>query len=146
MRHHDKRSTVAVLVLVWVVLWINFVARDFYAKGYLGEYYALARATAREKHALTYGTHFYDFLEFVKQNTPEDARYGLRGIKEDSLDGRRAMYYLYPRLVSSTPAYIFVYSDTGTKSNLAQEVSGFRLYRKSDQGFYIERIGRKGQM
>ena len=97
---------IKLVLIVWCVLWLNFIARDLYKRGLLDEYKILARSNAEGKHTYTYGKRFYEFLKFAKSNMPRDAFYDFVGINDFSLESRRGIYYLYPLIQSKTPDYI----------------------------------------
>ena len=126
-----KRKTVIYLILsVWIILCVNFILRDLYKKNDLYDYKKLVFASAKEKHAITYGRIFFEFLEFSKKNIPNDARYKFSGVKEFSLDQRRGAYYMYPAVSVENPDYILVYG--GAKS-----VDGFSLFKGLDKTRFI---------
>lgn len=127
MRFITETKIFRILVIIWVVLWINFIARDLFRKRCLKDYIALAGCNAEEKHAYTYGKGLYEFLKFVKNHVPEESRYELEGIEEFSLDSRRSMYYLYPLLKEKYPEYILVYGKKGYGKH------DFERYRKLDE-------------
>ena len=102
---------VPIVLIVWCVLWLNFIARDLYKKGNLENYKILIKCNAEEKHGFVYGRRFFEFLKFAKSQMPENARYNLVGFREHSLDGRRAMYYLYPCLRAENAEYVLTKSD-----------------------------------
>jgi len=99
-------ALIAVVLTVWIVLWLNFTARDLYKRGDLADYKALIALSPGEKHAYVYGRDFYEFLKFAKKTMPEDASYELTGIERGSLEWRRAVYYLYPSVQTENPDYV----------------------------------------
>ena len=122
-----KRKTVIYLILsVWIILCVNFILRDLYKRGDLHDYRELVFSSAEEKHAITYGRQFFEFLEFAKKNIPKDARYRFSGVKEFSLDQRRGAYYMYPAVSVEDPDYILVYGST-------RGVSGFNVFKSLDK-------------
>ena len=116
-----------IIIIIWIVLWINFIARDLYTRGYLNEYKILARSDYEEKHAQVYGKRFYEFLKFAKDIIPPNERYDFVGINNFSLDGRRGIYYLYPRLKKEKADYLLVYGVQGFRKD------GFRVHAKLDK-------------
>ncbi|UCD55224.1 MAG: hypothetical protein JSV93_00055 [Candidatus Omnitrophota bacterium] len=128
-----KKSVIPIVFIIWLVLWINFIARDFYKHGNFTRYKILARSNYEGKHAYTYGKHFYEFLKFAKNNIPEDAHYEFAGIEDLSLDSRRGIYYLYPRLKSGNPDYLLVYDAVRARKN------GFKLHAKLDERRFVLR-------
>lgn len=104
------------VLTVWCILWVHFIARDLYGKGNLKDYKILIKCNAEEKHGFVYGRRFFEFLKFAKNQMPVNARYELVGFKEHAIDGRRVMYYLYPRLREKNSEYILIKSDNGEYS------------------------------
>ena len=126
-----KGKTLIYLILsVWIILSVNFILRDLYKKGDLRDYEELIFASAEEKHAITYGRNFFEFLEFAKKNIPEDACYNFSGVKEFSLDQRRGAYYMYPAVSADYPDYILVYGN-------AADTNGFSLFKSLDKTRFI---------
>ena len=122
---------IPILFCVWGVLWINFIARDLYKKKHIYEYKRLVTANAEQKHSLTYGEHFYEFLMFSKKQIPENSYYELIGIKELSLAWRRGVYFLYPKLMKPGAEYILVYDEPTYRKD------GYRVFAKLDEKRYI---------
>ncbi|MGB2706254.1 MAG: hypothetical protein WBC74_05320 [Candidatus Omnitrophota bacterium] len=122
---------VPIVLIIWCILWLNFIARDLYKRGLWDEYKILARSNAEEKRAYTYGKRFYEFLKFAKDNIPPDTFYDFEGIDNFSLESRRGIYYLYPDVKTEYPAYILVYDRPGFAK------SGFVRYATLDNGRFI---------
>ena len=116
-----------ILIAVWIILWINFIARDLFKSGDLRDYKALAAKDAEGKRAYTYGEQFYKFLKFVKQEIPEGESYKLVGVKNLSLAHRRAVYFLYPALEKVNPGYVAYYNDRQRGTGLLNVSTG-RFY------------------
>jgi len=110
------KNIVIILLVIWCVLWVHFIARDLYGKGNLKDYKILIKCNAEEKRGFVYGRRFFEFLKFAKKQMPKNARFELVGFKEHAIDGRRAMYYLYPRLRAKNPEYILTKLDNGEYS------------------------------
>ena len=108
-----KKYIFAAIFIIWCVLWLNFIARDFYKHKLFGEYVTLMRSDYDGKYAVTYGKNLYRFLKFSKTVLPEEASFRLEGIKAFSIDSRRTIYYLYPALNKENPEYILVYNRRG---------------------------------
>jgi len=119
------------LLCIWIVLWINFIARDLYKKKRLREYKSLLASNADQKHSLTYGEHFYEFLKLSEEQMPENSYYDFVGIKELSLAWRRGVYFLYPKLMKPGAEYILVYDE------LTYRKDGYRVFAKLDEKRYI---------
>ena len=125
-----------VIFVIWVSLWINFIARDLIKKGYARDYLVLATKSAEDKRAYTYGEHFYEFLKFAKYIIPSNAKYRFANSAnpsggDPSLDYRRGIYYLYPLVVGEDPEYILAYKTKG------YEEEGFSLYAGFDDDSFI---------
>ena len=100
-----------ILAAIWIILWINFIARDLFKRGDLRDYGALVKRNDEGKHAYTYGEQFYRFLKFVKREIPENESYKPVGVENLSLAHRRAVYFLYPALEKENPDYVAYYDD-----------------------------------
>jgi len=98
--------------LVWVVLWAWFAVRDFFLKGNVKSYEVLLSRTAEGKRSYVTGDRLYEFLTFCRSAIPENATYLSKGLEKDSIDERRAVYYLYPMMESNDPDYIIVFDIT----------------------------------
>lgn len=101
----DKNIT-KIVVLIWFLVWINFVFRDLFGHGHLRDYIELIKRDAEGRRAYTYGDNLYEFLKFTKDTMPPGRTYKFTGIKPLSLAHRRAVYYLYPLLEKDNPDYM----------------------------------------
>ena len=122
-----KKPVPILLFIIWLTLWINFIARDLFGRNHIYDYLILSGRDAEGKRAYTYGEHFYEFLKFAKNIIPQGAGYKLVGPEgsSDSAPGlayRRGVYYLYPLVVKENPGYILVYNIKGYTED------GFALY------------------
>jgi hypothetical protein len=95
-----------IIIIIWLVLWINFLARDLFVHGYLRDYSELLNRDAEGKRAYTYGDDLYKFLKFAKSAIPLNNSYKLIGLENLSLAHRRAIYYLYPLIEKDKPDYV----------------------------------------
>lgn len=131
------------IVIIWLILWVNFIVRDLAKRGDFAEYMALVRAGREGKYSIVYGERYYEFLEFVKENIPETpaaATYGFDGVEMYSLDYRRGVYYLYPLLPGAEdPEYIFSYGEPFSGKN------GYYLYKRLDKERFILKRGKAGE-
>ena len=116
---------------IWMVLWINFIARDFYKKDCLREYKVLAGKHYEERRANVYGVHFYELLVLAKGLMPPESYYEFAGIEDLSLASRRGIYYLYPCLKKEDPEYVIVYDKSGFQKE------GYRARAELDNGRFI---------
>lgn len=121
-------------MVLWVVLWANFIARDLFKKGDLKDYKILARSGEEKKRSYVYGRYFYELLSLAKNRMPPEAFYDFAGIDDLSLESRRGIYYLYPCLKSENPVYMLVYEKPNFKKD------GYYLYDGlDDKRFMLKR-------
>jgi len=133
MKH--KALIGAILLVIWIAIWINFMARDLIKKGHLHDYKTLIARDAAGKKSYTYGDYFFDFLSFCENTLPESADYELLGIEKFSLRERRAVYYLYPHIKKEKASFLLVFNEPGFKKK------GYVLYKKLDDfRFILKRI------
>ncbi len=83
-----------------------FFVRELFIKNNIRDYEALISRTLEGKHAYVTGDKLYGFLSHCKEIMPEIAKYKFVNIEEGSLDRRRAVYYLYPRVEGKDPDFI----------------------------------------
>ena len=133
MKH--KALIGAILLVIWIAIWINFMARDLIKKGHLHDYKTLIARDAAGKKSYTYGDYFFDFLSFCENTLPGSSDYELLGIEEFSLRERRAVYYLYPHIKKEEASFLLVFNEPGFKKK------GYVLYKKLDDfRFILKRI------
>lgn len=108
-----KYRILKILFLVWMILWLMFVARELFVKSNIADYRALLSRTLEGKRSYVTGDRLYDFLTFCRKNLPPDAAYELAGVEDGSIEKRRAVYYLYPALESRDPEFILFYDIAG---------------------------------
>ena len=123
----------SILVIVWIVLWVNFMMRDLIKRGDLHDYKALIARDANGKKSYTYGDYSFEFLNFCKNTLPKSADYNFIGIEEFSLSQRRAIYYLYPHIKKQKADFLLVFNKPGFKRK------GYVLYKKLDNSRFILR-------
>lgn len=140
MRSIKLKNVIYIFIIIWSILWVNFIFRDMYIKGGIDEYKILLTRSAEGKQAHVYGEDFYEYLKFVENNIPKDAIYKLVGTHPYSHDSRRATYYLYPRISNfKEQDFILVYGKEGYSRG------GFGLYKKMDEKkFIIKRMQTTG--
>jgi hypothetical protein len=125
------RKLLYLIFFVWVVLWALFGARELFIKGTIADYKALVAASLEEKRAYVTGKELYEFIDFCNRALPAGAAYSLVGMKEDSIDKRRAAYYLYPHIESKDSVYLLVFNAPAKVAN------GYRMFAKLDDTRYI---------
>ena len=127
------KNIAKVFFLIWLIIWLNFIARDLFRKGYLADYKILALRDEEGKRSYTYGDYLFEFLKFCKFELPSSADYDIVGIEENSLDARRAIYYLYPHphIKRGDALFLLVFNSSGFNRR------GYLLYKKLDSSRYI---------
>lgn len=104
-----KRVVLKIIAVVWIVLWVVFIARELFVKGGAREYAALLGRPLEGKHAYVTGDELYGFIDFCRTAIPESATFAVEGLEKDSHDKRRFTYYLYPRMERPDADFICVY-------------------------------------
>lgn len=128
-----KRTLFGIAFGIWVTLWVLFIARELFRKGYFYDYKVLSSRSLEGKRSYVTGDRLYEFLMFSKERLPHGSSFGLVGVKEDSIDRKRAGYYLYPHLEQDKPEFLLVY-DT-----LAAMRAGYARFAGLDSDRYILR-------
>ena len=59
---------VPVVILIWIAIWVNFIARDLIKGGNLRDYKALIARNAAGRKSYIYGDYLFDFLICVYYN------------------------------------------------------------------------------
>jgi len=130
-----KYTTLKIAFAVWIGLWLFFVARELVIKDNIRDYRALVTRSLEDKHAYITGEDLYCFLKFCKANLPGRATYRLIGVEGDSIEKRRAVYYLYPLLESGDPDFILVYG-----SCIAKEAGYMMVAGLGESGCIMQKI------
>jgi hypothetical protein len=112
-----RRSFLKIAFAIWVIVWIFFISRELFIKGNLNDYRILLSRPLEGKRSYVTGDRLYEFLTFCRDRTPQGATYAFAGVADGSIEKRRAVYYLYPRLENSKPDFIFVYDRAGMGEN-----------------------------
>ncbi len=120
-----------IFLVAWVVIWLNFLIRDLTKGKQLKEYKILLSQDAIGKKSWTYGDRLFELLRLAEKSLPEDASYALSGVDDTSVDYRRAIYYLCPRLKTDNASYVLVFDRPGYKQD------GYILYRELDPSRFI---------
>lgn len=128
-----KYKILKLAFLVWVALWMWFIARELFIKGGIDSYRALFGRPLEEKHSYITGSRLYEFLKFCKAAMPEGSNYKIAGLDASSIEKRRAVYYLYPDIDRDEADYILVYDcpDAAYK--------GYDIMTRLDDSRYIMR-------
>lgn len=120
-----------IIFVIWVALWIMFLARENFIKNNVKDYKILMSRTLEGKRAYVTGDRFYEFLLFCNEKLPDGAEY--EWVKADKQDHtrRRSTYYLYPHLEKEGAQFLLVYDD----HNAAGE--GWEMFARLDDSRYI---------
>ncbi|MFA6636036.1 MAG: hypothetical protein WCV56_02830 [Candidatus Omnitrophota bacterium] len=102
------------VLLVWIILWVIFLARQ----SKRGQYAELTYLYANEygsKVRYLLGDDLEDLLAFSAENLPRGATYDITGFERFSIREVRARYYLWPLYrTEDDPEFIISYGDPGT--------------------------------
>ena len=101
-----KYKILKALFILWIVLWIGFLARELFVKNNIRDYKNLLTRTLEGKHSYVTGDRLYDFLTYCKTMMPENSAYNIVGMDEGALESRKAVYYLYPNVKTADPDFI----------------------------------------
>jgi len=104
-----KRKIFFLAFIVWVILWISFTARELFLKGQLTDYKTLLSLSLEGKHAHVTGLELYEIITRANRQLAPGGSYKLSGVKDNSLDKRRAVYYLYPHIEKEKPDLVLFY-------------------------------------
>ncbi|MFH1593065.1 MAG: hypothetical protein ABID09_00020 [Candidatus Omnitrophota bacterium] len=113
MRSINSRFLYAAIFTFWVILWVNFLIRDLFVKGQIHDYAILAGSGSAGRRSHVYGEPFFGLLMLSKESLSEEASFKFAGVADMSIDHRRGIYYLYPRVEKEDPDYILVYGSEG---------------------------------
>jgi len=128
-----KKMVVRTILAAWVIVWAIFLIRPVFKKDLMRDYSNLSRLSTEGKRAYVTGLRLYEFIGVCNQSMPKPASYKIVGIEKDSLEHRRARYYLYPNIEKEEPEFILVY---GTKDF---ERKGYKIFKILDLDRYVMR-------
>ncbi len=128
-----KELLIRAFLAIWVVVWVLFLIRPFFKKDLMRGYSTLLSLSTEGKRAYVTGARLYEFIKISNQFMPKPSSYGIIGIENNSLEHRRARYYLYPNVEKEDPEFLLVY---GTK-NFKRE--GYKIFKILDLDRYILR-------
>ena len=132
------KKILIVILLLWVALWLFFLARED-KDGQYGTLKALYRSPDAKKAAIVYGSDFYDFLIFCRKAMPANATYEILGFDKYSIDEVRARYYLWPAKVGTQrPDFKITY---GRGNSVPAGYREFKSYNKGNRGCLYIRKG-----
>ena len=90
-----KKDIFKIILIVWVVLWVFFLARED-KDGQYGTLSYLYSHKYVDKARHIIGADLFDLLMFSRVNIPEGSSYELLGFKVFSIFEVRARYFLWP--------------------------------------------------
>lgn len=108
-----KNQTLKIIFAVWIIIYVFFFLRTLFKKNYIKQYFGLIGKSLEEKQSFLFGENFVKFLNYCLKNLSSSSTYKIVGIKTDSIDYARAIYYLYPNLKSENPDFILVFETNG---------------------------------
>ena len=127
-----KSIILKLILAIWLIIWALFLVRELFIKGHIREYKTLWSRSIEDKRAYVTGDKFYEFLAFCKKSIPESAAYDLMMKSDvDTIQERRAVYYLYPDLKAGNPEFILVYDQPDITK------AGYEIFAKFDNSSYI---------
>ncbi len=129
----NSKTLVRGILAAWIIIWAIFLVRPFFKKDLMRDYSNLSRLSTEGKRALVTGLELYEFIGVCNQSIPKPSSYEVIGIEKDSLEHRRARYYLYPNVEKKEPEFLLVY---GTKNYVRE---GYKIFRILDPDRYILR-------
>lgn len=119
------------ILIIWIAVWAIFLVRPYFKKGLFNDYRALLGLSLEGKRGYVTGEGLYDFIKFCNDAISAPATYNIIGLEEDPLGSRRAIYYLYPKIETPEPRFLFVY---GVK-NFSKE--SYSLFKSLSPDKYI---------
>jgi len=128
-----KKIIVRTFLAIWVFIWILFLGRSFYKENLAREYLTLLTLPAEGKQAYVLGDELRAFIKFCESSIAGPFTYNIIGLEGDSLDYRRARYYLYPNTDREEPDFLLVYKKIGFSKE------GYKSFKTLDKDRYILR-------
>ena len=127
----SKKLIVRIILIAWIIIWAIFLIRPFFKKGLSKEYATLLKLPIEGKAAYILGEELHRFISFCSSSIPGTFSYRIIGLDEDSIEYRRAKYYLYPSMISKEPDFILVYKI----SNFSQK--GYKPFNTMSPEMFI---------
>jgi len=125
-----KKSIYRVLLIIWAILWALFTVRELVVKKNMNDYRTLFSLSLENKHAYITGKRLYEFIDFARARLPEGSSYKLIGIENGSIDQRRAVYYLYPRLQKDDADFLLVFDASVDVTGRYRDFAGLDSARR----------------
>ena len=98
---------------VWIALWVMFGVRELFIKGAAKEYADLLFRSLEGKRSYLMGDKLYGLITAANKKMPPNATYRLIGVEKDSIEVRRAAYYLYPHIETDDADFLIIFDGKG---------------------------------
>jgi hypothetical protein len=123
------------IFFLWIGIWGLFWIRPLIiGKSEFTKNLRLLRLGFEERREQVYGRDLYQFLTFCKLRLPPGSGYRLVGLDSASLDWLRAVYDLYPCLLSREPDYVLVFKQPQFRSDHCERFAFL------DEGIFILKV------
>ncbi len=120
----NKKVIFKLVIAVWLVLWIVFLAREDKDGQYKMIKYVFTHGEDdRVRYIL--GDDLYGFIVFAGENMPGGTTYKIEGFEQFSIDEVRLRYYLWPLKCVDNEADFIVYFGSADKKE-----PGYKLFRE----------------
>jgi hypothetical protein len=132
-----KRRLFTVAFAVWIFLWAWFLVRGLFLKGEGSSYRILFSRSLEGKRSYITGDKLYELIKFAEVSIPAGATYKIIGIDDGSIEDKRAVYYLYPRMKDEKADYIVIYGEPQYKNasyKICAKLDGSRFILKRKKG------------
>lgn len=129
----EKNIFPRMILAVWLIIWALFLIRPFFKKDLIGDYSNLLSLSDEGKRAYVTGSRLYGLIKVSSQFMPKPSSYEIIGIESNSLEHRRARYYLYPNVEKDDPKFLLIYGIKDFKRE------GYSLFKILDLDRYIMR-------
>lgn len=118
---------------VWVSMWIVFLIRPYFKQELFKTYKDLLPLSLEEKRAYVTGKEFYDYLMSCKELMDAGSAYAIAGLEKNSIESRRAAYYMYPNIMASGADFMLVYKS----KNIPKD--GYLIFKEFGPDKYLLR-------
>lgn len=129
-----KNKLLKIILIFWIIIFVFFFLRMLFKKNYIKQYFGLVGKSLAEKQSFLFGENFVKFFNYCIKNLPPSSTYKLVGIKTDSIEYARAIYYLYPNLKSENPDFILVF-----ETNEFVEIGYTKLSSLDENNFILKK-------
>ena len=121
-----KSVVLRLIIIAWVMTWAGLLIHGKKDRQYKALAYLYTHAPEERLRYVT-GERLSDFIDFCRENLPEDATYRLWCFGNLSLDEVRARYELWPlKRVKDNADFILSFEDKG------EVLEGYKEYKRFD--------------